>query len=130
MRSLLKTKFLFILSIGCAFFLFSCSKNDSTPTVKKEEKVIPQEKVYVKIEVENGELISISSITNGNAKAQIESFSDKKSFFKEYKSVNVVNVNAKGIDKHANLTVKILKGDQVLKQATATGAEMSVVIIN
>jgi hypothetical protein len=126
----LKTNFLLLLALACTFFLFSCSKNDNTPTVKKEEKVIADEKVYIKIEVENGELTSISSITNGNSEAQAEVFSNKKSFSKEYKSVSVVNVSAKGVNASSNLTVKILKGDKILRESTSTGAEMSAVVIN
>jgi hypothetical protein len=108
--------------------LFSCSKG-SNPTLDKKENIVPDEKIYVKVTVENGELISISSISNGNSDAQSESLSDKKSFSKEYKSVSVVNASAKGIDANSVLRVKILKGDKVLKEAMSAGADMSVAMI-
>jgi len=107
---------------------FSCSKG-SNPTLDKKENIVPDEKIYVKVTVENGELISISSIFNGNSDAQSESLSDRKSFSKEYKSVSVVNASAKGIDANSVLRVKILKGDKVLKEAMSAGADMSVAMI-
>jgi len=109
-----------------SFFL--CSKG-SNPTLDKKENIVPDEKIYVKVTVENGDLISISSIFNGNSDAQSESLSDRKSFSKEYKSVSVVNASAKGIDANSVLRVKILKGDKVLKEAMSAGADMSVAMI-
>lgn len=127
MKLTLKT-ILFVFSMT-TLSLFSCSKG-SNPTIDKKEKVASDEKIYVKVTVENGELISISSISNGNSDALSENLSDKKSFSKEYKSISVVNASAKGIDANSVLTVKILKGDKVLKQAMSAGADMSVAMMN
>jgi hypothetical protein len=126
MKLTLKT-ILFVFSMA-TLSLFSCSKG-SNPTIDKKENVVPDEKIYVKVTVENGELISISSVSNGNSEAQSESLSDKKSFTKEYKSVSVVNASAKGIDANSVLRVKILKGDKVLKEAMSAGADMSVAMM-
>ncbi|WP_316835403.1 hypothetical protein [Pedobacter nutrimenti] len=127
MKLTLKT-ILFVFSMT-TLSLFSCSKGNN-PTIDKKENVVPDQKIYVKVTVENGELISISSVANGNSDAQSESLSDKKSFTKEYKSISVVNASAKGIDANSVLTVKILMGDKVLKQAMSAGADMSVAMMN
>ncbi|HWW39870.1 hypothetical protein [Pedobacter sp.] len=126
MKLTLKT-ILFVFSMT-TLSLFSCSKG-SNPVIDKKETVVTDEKIYVKVTVENGELISISSISNGSSEAQSESLSDKKSFTKEYKSVSVVNASAKGIDANSVLRVKILKGDKVLKEAMSAGADMSVAMM-